>query len=432
MKHITHDTRLSTWPIILLIVGALVSGGPAPVESAPSRLLLGPEYPTAALEMVQRATTTVDLAIYFIILNPDRADDPVAPLVEALVGATRRGVQVTVVVDDSKRSENALAVARLRQGGVAVRTDSPAVLLHAKALVVDERWVLVGSANWSRAAFTANAEAAVLVDDPGTARPLAAAIRRWAAEGAAEDSVAGPIPAIEIPTAWVRAGGPLSRLVERRADLAFHVVLALARDGTRPDPRDPAVWAPYWRELGVTRPRTQRKVRTELAAVALDAPPASVSAGQRAVARQVPLAAATSAPPWADTIALPATFWTYGDARRLSTRAQLLYLVALAEAARSTRAPCWFRSQRDLAAATGLSDVTVGLALLELERVQLLTVTRDPPRPPVFAARDANQYCVAPLVEFSRRPTPAEPARFDVDMVPERAIMRSRRDAREE
>ncbi|OGX41549.1 MAG: hypothetical protein A3C53_00615 [Omnitrophica WOR_2 bacterium RIFCSPHIGHO2_02_FULL_68_15] len=375
-----------------------------------SRAVLGAEYPQVARETIQRAAASIDLAMYFIILDPRRADDPVAPLVEALIAAQRRGVRVTIVVENSKPSENAAALTRLRQGGVTVATDTPASLLHAKALIVDERWALVGSANWSRAAFLQNAEAALFVDDPAVARPLAQAIRRWAADRPASPP-ADPHETVVVPTAWVRAGGPLSRLVETRADLAFRLTLALARDGTRPDPRDPDVWAPYWRELGVTRPRTQRKVRAQLAALDL-APPSAESA-------------APASPPWAPTIAVPRAFWTFGDSRRLSTRAQLLYLVALAEAARSTRAPCWFRSQQDLARATGLSDVTVGLALLELERAALLTVTRDPARPPTFAARDANQYCVAPLIEPSRRPRPPSPPGGDVDMVPERAIMRT-------
>lgn len=357
--------------------------------AASSKAVVSSAYPRIAGEAIHRATTTIDLAMYFIILDPRRPDDPVAPLVDALVDAQRRGVRVTIVVEDGKHAENAAALTRLRQGGVIVRADPPGSLLHAKALVVDERWALVGSANWSRAALTDNAEAAILVDDPMAARPLAEAIRRWADHGTLASGGAPGVAdaeAVAIPTAWVRAGGVLSQCVERRADLAFRLALAVARDGVSPDSGDPAAWRPYWRELGVTQPRTQRKVRRQLTALSTAPDSASRAAG-------------LDAPPWESTITVPRAWWTQGHVRRLSTRAQLLYLVSLAEAARSTRTPCWFRSQQDLARATGLSDVTVGLALLELERGHLLTVHRDPARPPVFSARQANQYCVIPLVE---------------------------------
>jgi phosphatidylserine/phosphatidylglycerophosphate/cardiolipin synthase-like enzyme len=54
----------------------------------------------------------------------------------------------------------------LRPGRVVSR-------LHAKSVVVDERWAFVTSANLTEAAQERNIEAGVLVDDPGFARSLA-------------------------------------------------------------------------------------------------------------------------------------------------------------------------------------------------------------------------------------------------------------------
>ncbi len=60
---------------------------------------------------------------------------------------------------------------------------SPGAVLHAKLLVVDGRRALVGSANLTPRALTANLEAGVLVEDPDLAAELEAHVRRLMARG---------------------------------------------------------------------------------------------------------------------------------------------------------------------------------------------------------------------------------------------------------
>jgi hypothetical protein len=57
------------------------------------------------------------------------------------------------------------------------------VSLHAKCIVVDERWALVTSANFTERAHTSNIEAGVLIDDPGFATALAGQWRGLVDEG---------------------------------------------------------------------------------------------------------------------------------------------------------------------------------------------------------------------------------------------------------
>jgi phosphatidylserine/phosphatidylglycerophosphate/cardiolipin synthase-like enzyme len=54
------------------------------------------------------------------------------------------------------------------------RTVAPgsSINLHAKCVVVDDRWVLVGSANYTHNAHVRNIELGVLIDDPGFATAL--------------------------------------------------------------------------------------------------------------------------------------------------------------------------------------------------------------------------------------------------------------------
>jgi len=98
------------------------------------------------------------------------------------------------------------------------------------------------------------------------------------------------------------------------------------------------------------------------------------------------------------SFSVPASYWSTGAATRLSTRARYAYLIALYEAQNSVKNPYWFRSQKDLAKKYGLSDYTLSLGLLELERANALEVYRGESRDGGFGDRDANIYRVNPLV----------------------------------
>jgi putative cardiolipin synthase len=57
-------------------------------------------------------------------------------------------------------------------------------VLHAKVLIVDGRRALVGSANLTHRALTANLEAGVLIEDQDLAADLEAHIRSLSSTGA--------------------------------------------------------------------------------------------------------------------------------------------------------------------------------------------------------------------------------------------------------
>ena len=103
--------------------------------------------------------------MYFIIL--ERAGEgPINELVNDLVDAKKRGVQVKIVLEDSKLKANRLAYEKLRQNNIAVYFDTPEHLLHIKGVAIDDRYIFLGSANWSRAAIQDNYEATYFVDSP--------------------------------------------------------------------------------------------------------------------------------------------------------------------------------------------------------------------------------------------------------------------------
>ena len=104
---------------------------------------------------------------------------------DALVRAAGRGVRVSIItagatqgiLDRLVRKASQAHFARAIKAGVQIYEYRPG-LLHAKTLVVDERWVSIGSANLDNRSFALNNELNVTFLDRGVASQLIAAFHR--------------------------------------------------------------------------------------------------------------------------------------------------------------------------------------------------------------------------------------------------------------
>ena len=119
-----------------------------------------------------------------IITTPYFAPDP--PLLDAIVAAARRGVQLTIIFPQRNDSRIVGAISRayypvLTRAGVHIH-EFRGGLLHAKTLVIDDKLALIGSANMDRRSLDLNFENNVLLESV----PLCAAIgehqNRWLAD----------------------------------------------------------------------------------------------------------------------------------------------------------------------------------------------------------------------------------------------------------
>jgi phosphatidylserine/phosphatidylglycerophosphate/cardiolipin synthase-like enzyme len=94
-------------------------------------------------------------------------------IVEALIRAQRRGVEVKLVADRITPCGRNSGIDPLASAGVAVWIDHRARIAHAKTMVIDGTVTLNGSYNWTRGA-AANSEDLNLVASPAVAEAYAA------------------------------------------------------------------------------------------------------------------------------------------------------------------------------------------------------------------------------------------------------------------
>jgi phosphatidylserine/phosphatidylglycerophosphate/cardiolipin synthase-like enzyme len=119
------------------------------------------------VETLRQARERVHVAIYGLT----------SPAIEAaLHDLARAGVRVVLKADhvQSAGQAQAAALGRLTAAGATVEISRMSRLLHDKIAVVDGRWVITGSFNWTTSAENRNRENVLVLDCPALAEAFEA------------------------------------------------------------------------------------------------------------------------------------------------------------------------------------------------------------------------------------------------------------------
>lgn len=172
---------LLTLAALLLSLFAPASGGGS--ATARATLLKNREYQDALLKGIQGAGRSVTLSFYLFKITDTPGNLP-GKIAEELVRARRRGVDVTVILEQNRGKNDTLTetnrqtAALLARGGVKVYFDSPRTTTHVKAAVIDSRYVYLGSHNLSQSALQYNNELSVMIDSPALAAEVLSYLER--------------------------------------------------------------------------------------------------------------------------------------------------------------------------------------------------------------------------------------------------------------
>ena len=153
---------------LLLTVGTVHAGVSFKTTTT---LLRNQEYAEALLKGIGNARESIVCSFYLFKITETRNNQP-ARIAEELVRARRRGVAVTVILEKGKNDrdklyeENRNTATLLSRGGVNVHFALPGVTTHNKIVVIDRRYIFLGSHNLTQGALRYNNELSVLIDSP--------------------------------------------------------------------------------------------------------------------------------------------------------------------------------------------------------------------------------------------------------------------------
>ncbi|MBE0634822.1 hypothetical protein IH601_02325 [Candidatus Bipolaricaulota bacterium] len=135
-------------------------------------------YARVLLGLLEQAEQSIHVSMYRVSTYSGYADSTANDLVDALIDAAYRGLDVKVLIDDcsfyaDSAAANLSSAIALHQRGVQVRLDDPSVTTHTKLVIIDGKTVVLGSTNWNYYSLEQNCETDVaLVNLPSVASPF--------------------------------------------------------------------------------------------------------------------------------------------------------------------------------------------------------------------------------------------------------------------
>lgn len=156
--------------LLVLMCNALFALPAKDVEIITNR-----DYFPAVYKLLENAKESIYIFMFEARIYPDYPNDVNEKLLDALIEAKKRGIDVKVILDASSWNrgntlKNKQMADALKGGGVDVFYDPLDVTSHPKLLIIDHRFTVIGSTNWSYYALEKNNEASVIIDSEPVAQ----------------------------------------------------------------------------------------------------------------------------------------------------------------------------------------------------------------------------------------------------------------------
>ena len=91
-------------------------------------------------------------------------------ITSALISAKQRGVDVKIIVDALNASIQHSKHKELREGGIPVKTENYAGKMHSKSIIIDDKYTIIGSMNFSNSGENKNDENMLIIENTTLAK----------------------------------------------------------------------------------------------------------------------------------------------------------------------------------------------------------------------------------------------------------------------
>lgn len=134
------------------------------------------DYFPSVHELFKNAKKSIYVIMFSAYYYDDHPNSPSNLLLKDLADAKKRGLDVMVILDQCEDSPRGFlkkkkiqpeglegVVKFLEKNGIPYKLDKEDVTTHAKLIIVDEMYTVIGSTNWSYSALKKNNETAVII-----------------------------------------------------------------------------------------------------------------------------------------------------------------------------------------------------------------------------------------------------------------------------
>ena len=135
------------------------------------------KYFKEVLPLIKNAKESIYVIMFLTGYYPEHPESLTNQIFSELIKAKKRGLKVEIILEQSdvpgysNTTEKNLKTARfLSNNGISVYFDSPEKTTHSKLVIIDKKFVIIGSTNWTYYALTKNNETSVIIKSPELAK----------------------------------------------------------------------------------------------------------------------------------------------------------------------------------------------------------------------------------------------------------------------
>ncbi|MCM8784691.1 MAG: phospholipase D-like domain-containing protein [Candidatus Omnitrophica bacterium] len=136
--------------------------------------LLNEKYSSNVLSFIKKSEKSIYIIMFETGYYPEYAESISNQILRELINAYKRNVKIEVILDLSKypnvREKNFKTAKFLAENGINVYFDNENKTTHSKLLIIDEKYVFIGSHNWNYYSLEKNNETSVLIESEEIAK----------------------------------------------------------------------------------------------------------------------------------------------------------------------------------------------------------------------------------------------------------------------
>ena len=375
----------------------------------------GSKYFPVVKEAIAKAEESIKAVMFLMELPQSEAKNKVQQLVDELIKAHERGIKVEVVLDQNvdfvnQRHESDWlgkvrsfrAYKQLKEAGVAVHYDEISTYTHAKAIVIDEKIVILGSTNWTQTSLQRSIETNVLINSAEAARSYLEYFKTIQIDESVEKYIEFLKEGIAISNKFMQLSKLGPEMMKQHDERSFDIYLFLLKEATVKNTAELTlnydVIAKY---LGLDKKMDKIAYRRQITKVLrkLEKKYKLIKADFQ-YAKDAKVKLLDNIVDADKEFHLPKDYFNFGWNEQLSMRAKFCCLINLSEANISDTQPYWSKSVKEITRKYGnISRDVIAKGMGELRRRKLIDVMYDDLTDKDFSKRSPKMYKVLKIYD---------------------------------
>ncbi len=375
----------------------------------------GSKYFPAVKEAIANAEKSITAVMFLIELPQSKAENKTQQLVDELIKAHQRGVKVEVILDQNvdfvnQRHESDWlgkvrsfrAYKQLKEAGVAVHYDEISTYTHAKAIVIDEKIVILGSTNWTQTSLERSIETDALIKSEEAAKNYLEYFKTIEIDDTVEKYIEFLRGGISIINDFMQLSKLCPEMMKQHDERSFDIYLFLLKQAQ--DKNTQELTLDYDRVaeyLGIDKKMTEIAYRRQITKVLkkLDKKYKLIEVDLQ-YAKDAKVRLIGNEVDEEKAFNLPKDYFTFSWNRLLSMRAKFCYLINFSEANISDTQPYWSKSVKDITKKYGnISRDVIAKGMGELRSRKLIEVMYDDLTDKEYRKRSPKMYKIIKLYD---------------------------------